>query len=152
MSTTQRRIRSFFIRPRFQLRAIVFSLSTASAYVLLQCSILLFLTTTVSDELPEQSELLQGLLLKHMGLSLVVTFVILVPLTAALGAVLTHRTAGPLHRFEVYLEQLRDGENPGPCKLRRGDELQELCELLNQATEPLRSPEPAEREPVRTSA
>jgi hypothetical protein len=31
-----------------------------------------------------------------------------------------------------------DGAAPGDCKLREGDELQELCTLLNEATAPLR--------------
>jgi len=30
------------------------------------------------------------------------------------------------------------GEEVGPCRIRRGDEFQELCELINQATAPLR--------------
>ena len=40
------------------------------------------------------------------------------------------------------------GEQIGPCKIRQGDELQSLCDAINDATEPLRmrrvTPQPSE--------
>jgi hypothetical protein len=41
----------------------------------------------------------------------------------------------------VYLTELASGANPKPCRIRDGDELQDLCELMNRATEPLRRTE-----------
>jgi hypothetical protein len=45
-----------------------------------------------------------------------------------------------------------DGAAPGDCKLREGDELQELCTLLNEATAPLRKREAQPAESERTAA
>jgi hypothetical protein len=62
----------------------------------------------------------------------------LVPLTLLVGITSTHKVVGPLYRFRVYLTQLAAGERPAPCRIRQNDELQDLCELLNRATQPLR--------------
>lgn len=55
-----------------------------------------------------------------------------------MGVASTHKIVGPLYRFRVYLTALARGESPEPCRIRKDDELQDLCELLNRATEPLR--------------
>ena len=70
----------------------------------------------------------------------VLTFslVILLPVIFAFGILLTFRIAGPVYRFEQYLGSVARGEQLGPCKIRDGDELQNLCDAINAATEPLR--------------
>lgn len=42
-----------------------------------------------------------------------------------LGIVISHRTAGPLHAFEIYIEKLLQGEKVD-FKLRKGDNLKQL--------------------------
>lgn len=74
------------------------------------------------------------MLLETFGLSLA----ILVPVTFVFGILLTFRVAGPIYRFEQYLRSVAKGEQIGPCKIRQGDELQPLCDAINEATEPLR--------------
>ena len=69
---------------------------------------------------------------------LLVSFGMLLPLTVAVGILVTFRIAGPVYRFEKYLEQVIRGEEVGPCRIRKGDEFQELCELINQATAAMR--------------
>jgi hypothetical protein len=54
------------------------------------------------------------------------------------GVLSTFRIAGPIYRFEQYLRQVVKGEAEGPCRIRDGDELWDLCDLINQATAPLR--------------
>lgn len=63
---------------------------------------------------------------------------ILFPLVLSLGILLSHRIAGPMYRFRVWLADVRDGKETRPCKIREGDEHQDFCELLNEVTEPLR--------------
>lgn len=63
------------------------------------------------------------------------------PLTIALGILLTHRIAGPAYRMEQHLRGLLRGEEMGDCRLRDGDELGELCNLLNQTVTFLREGE-----------
>jgi hypothetical protein len=69
----------------------------------------------------------------------VISAAVLLPLTLSVGIVATFRIAGPLHRFETFLRAIANGEKPADCKIRRGDELQEFCTLLNDVTAPLRT-------------
>ncbi len=52
--------------------------------------------------------------------------------TMALGLVLSHRIAGPLHRFIEYLEELKHNPEAGPMKFREGDFFPELPECFNE--------------------
>jgi hypothetical protein len=70
---------------------------------------------------------------------LLVSFGMLLPLTIAVGILVTFRIAGPVYRFEKYLQQVIDGEAVGPCRIRNGDEFTELCDLINQATAVVRA-------------
>ena len=66
------------------------------------------------------------------------TLGVVVPLTLGVGILASFRIAGPLYRFEVHMKQVSHGEDPGPCRIRRGDMLQGFCDQLNALTEPMR--------------
>lgn len=83
-------------------------------------------------------DLMPGLLLR----SVLFSFGIVLPLTIAVGVLATFRIAGPIHRFEMYLKGVIQGAQLGPCKIRKGDAFDDLCTLINDATEPLRRREP----------
>ena len=70
--------------------------------------------------------------------NLLSTLMVFVPLAIAVGILLTHRIAGPIYRVQGYLERIARGEDPGPCRIREGDMLQDLCDRLNGAVEALR--------------
>ena len=77
---------------------------------------------------------------------------LLLPIIFTLGILMTFKLAGPLYRFEQYFKALAAGEKTGPCKIREGDQLQDLCTLINEATAPLReqqAPEEGAEEPLR---
>jgi len=76
-----------------------------------------------------------GLLVEVM----LVSFAVLLPLTAAVGVLVLFRVAGPLYRFEQFLEAVMRGEHPEECHIRKRDELQDFCKLLNRVTAPLRA-------------
>lgn len=61
------------------------------------------------------------------------------PATIAIGVMTTFRIAGPIQSFRKFLEALRDGEQPADCLIRKGDQLQDFCDLLNDATAGSRS-------------
>lgn len=63
---------------------------------------------------------------------------VVLPLTALVGVLTTFRIVGPLFNISRFLRRTLDGENPENCRLRGGDEYQELCELVNEVTAPLR--------------
>ena len=50
----------------------------------------------------------------------------------AVGLVWGHKVGGPIHRFKKELEHLRDGQPVRKITLRRGDEFQDVAEILNE--------------------
>jgi hypothetical protein len=77
---------------------------------------------------------LPGILIEVLAMS----FAFLLPMTLCAGILSTFRIAGPIYRFEQYLKQVARGEVTDPCRIRDGDELWDLCDLINEATAPLR--------------
>jgi hypothetical protein len=144
MSVPNRRTRRL-IEPRVQLRLVLVFLATASLAALVQALVVTFLLTRLVREVPSDGLVLSSELIEILAKSLLVTAAVLVPLTVAVGVWSTHRIVGPLHSFlRTDLTELASGGRPGPCRVRQEDELQDLCELLNRATEPLRAaPAPA---------
>ena len=82
----------------------------------------------VADQLP-------GLLMRNLTLAAIATAGVM----WAFGILLTHRVAGPLYRFERYLEDLAAGELEADCEIRDADELQGICAKLNAAVARLRA-------------
>jgi len=117
-------------------------LCTAFQYVLTTTTVMEIVREINSQEM--ESEITQ------IGLrTLFVSLVLLVPMTMAIGIVVTFRVAGPIKRFELYLRSIVAGANPGPCRIREGDELQELCHLINLAVETLRRGGPQKSEDLK---
>jgi methyl-accepting chemotaxis protein len=50
----------------------------------------------------------------------------------------SHKVAGPLYRFRVVLEALKDGEISSPISIRKGDYLHQEADLINEVLESLR--------------
>jgi len=71
---------------------------------------------------------LKGLIFKRL-------FYFSLPLLAVIMAcciVFTHKIAGPVYNMENKLEKLLAGDDPPLIYLRKGDELQELADKLNE--------------------
>lgn len=73
---------------------------------------------------------------------LLISLGVVLPLTALVGVMATFRIVGPLFNIARFLQRTLAGENPEDCRLRGGDEYQELCELVNRVSAPLRSGAP----------
>ncbi len=95
----------------------------------------------LADKADAGPEVLDGLSTMLQD-NLATTLCVLVPTMWAFGVIVTHRVAGPLYRLEQYLAAIAAGEDPGPCTLRKFDELGELCETVNAAVERLRNGDP----------
>jgi methyl-accepting chemotaxis protein len=50
----------------------------------------------------------------------------------------SHKVVGPLYRFKLVLEALKEGEIPPPIRIRKGDYLHQEADLINQVLESLR--------------
>ncbi len=71
--------------------------------------------------------------------SLYITLAVAIPLIFALGTFFTFRIVGPIYCLEKYLKSIISGQRPGDWHVRKEDELQDLCDLLNQAMETLKA-------------
>jgi len=125
------------IKPGLQLKLVAMFLAISVLAVLLQS---LLMSRSLNKELGDEVAMF-GFLREN----LLATLAVLVPATVLIGTILTFRIAGPLYRFERFLEEVERGEMPTDCRIRQRDELRELCGLLNRVTRPLRTLEPHER-------
>jgi hypothetical protein len=122
-------------KPGLQMRLVGGFLGVSLLALCSQVLLLAQRLLTLASELPGGGEELRGsipgLLSQVFGFSLLV----LLPCVSLIGVLLTFRIAGPIYRFERYLADVASGGKPGPCRLREGDQLGELCELINAALE-----------------
>jgi signal transduction histidine kinase len=136
MATYKRRIK--IIRPKLQMKLTLTFVGLTLLALMLQFMVFLRTMTTIAVSLPADHDVLMDAMPEVLLQSLLLTFCVVVPLVFVVGVLLTFRIAGPVYRFETYIKQILRGENPGECRLREGDELGELCGLINQVTLPLR--------------
>ncbi len=151
----RRRIK--LIKPRLQLKLVGVFVGLSGLGFLMQSLHVGLRLSELAANVPEGGPYLMAVMPELPLEILAVSFGMLLPLTIAVGIMVTFRIAGPIYRFEKFLKQVVSGEQVGPCKLRRGDELEELCELINQATESIRlrnanqKPDETEHEELRAA-
>ncbi|MEX1024874.1 MAG: hypothetical protein WD226_07315 [Planctomycetota bacterium] len=141
------RRRRKWIKPRLQLRLIGTFIGLSALGFVLQAQLM---TAELVKHSLDASEL--GASLNFPGLiwgTLAISFGILLPLTVAVGMLATFRIAGPIYRFEQYLTGVAQGSETGPCKIRAGDELQDLCDRINEAVAALPARAAADAQPAR---
>lgn len=51
------------------------------------------------------------------------------------GLFYSHSMAGPIHNIKQSLRAMINGEQPRPVRIRKGDQFQELADLINQLIE-----------------
>jgi hypothetical protein len=151
MARYKRRIQ--LIKPSLQLRLTLVFVALGAIGLVLQ---LLFFTARLAELavfLPQDGEMFATEVDRILLEGLLVSALVFLPLTFAVGVLTTFRIAGPLYRFEMHLKQLLRGERPGPIRLRKGDQLVDFCELLNRTVASLLAtsgtevgPEPAAEE------
>ena len=138
MSKGYRRRRKL-IKPSLQLKLTGLYLATASVAFLLLAVMVYQAGMDIFEKTGADMTIVREEMTEVIVQNIVLTLAVFVPLMVAVGIFVTFKIAGPLYRFELFLEQVAAGENPPPCKIRKDDELHEFCELLNRVTEPLRS-------------
>jgi hypothetical protein len=133
------RRRTTLIQPRLQIRLIAAFLGMSTFALVLQFILFVSRLSDLAADLPQDGPLVLERVPDHVLWTACVSFGVLLPLTFIVGVLVTFRIAGPVYRFERFLKEIIRGEKPADCRLRKGDELQELCRLLNEATAELRA-------------
>jgi hypothetical protein len=126
------------IKPRLQLRLVAIFLCAAGLAVQVEAILIALTLARLSRTLTHDGSELLEQLPEFVRTNLLLTFLLLTPVMLGVGIVATFRIAGPLHNFEQFLRAVRDGQQVEPCQIRKGDELQSMCTLLNEVTAPLR--------------
>ncbi|MBL8693292.1 MAG: hypothetical protein JNJ88_04270 [Planctomycetes bacterium] len=121
-----------------QLRLTLTFVGLAALGMLLQAILFQMLLAQTANELPTDGGLLMeranGIWLTVFG----ATTVCFLPIVFVVGVFSTFRFAGPIRRFEIYLTSLLNRQATEAVRLRKGDQLEDFAELLNEATAPLR--------------
>lgn len=126
------------IQPRLQLRLIATFMGVALLALLLQFLLFGATISALAGDLPQDGPVLIDRIPQYTLLVLGISLCVLLPMTLCVGVIVTFRIAGPLYRFEQHLLAIARGEDPGVCRIRRDDELQDFCKTLNAAIDKLR--------------
>jgi hypothetical protein len=134
MAAVRRRI---IIEPHFQTS---FTLSFVRGVLLSVCvpAATIFIGVLIVSNnrglTPDQHEaLLQAI--RRLGTFFLLAAFIIAAISAVVGLLLSHRYAGPLKRVESWAARYLLGENVGPLKLRPGDEMVPMTEMLTRILE-----------------
>ncbi|MEE8141464.1 MAG: hypothetical protein V3T77_00020 [Planctomycetota bacterium] len=136
--TDQHKRKKKLPKPALQLKIVMIFLCLGLSCVLLQFTMFSRTISEMALQVPGEGMSLSGKVFDILWRDLFIALALLIPLTVSVGIIVTFRIAGPVYRFESYLRSIAGGENPGPCSIRRGDELQELCTAINLAVDALR--------------
>lgn len=122
------------ILPKVQLRLIGSMAAVAALALLLEYTFLVLAVINLANELPNDRDLLLSQASSRLGWILGAALAVLLPVLFTVAVMVSHRFCGPIYRFEKYLREVLSGAERGECRLRQGDDLQELCELINRST------------------
>lgn len=78
-------------------------------------------------------------IMRVIDLTLILRLLLLTPLVVLLSIFLSHKIAGPLYRVERFIKGVARGDLSAKLRLRKGDELQELAEAINDMTDDLKN-------------
>ena len=124
-------------KPRLQMTMISMFVVVGSLGLIVFFALSLAKLGKLLGSVPEARVLLEQ---AQLGLltELWIALALMVPVLVMVGMFVTFRVAGPLVALERYLTQLAEGEDPGECHFRRGDELRELSELATRVGDRMR--------------
>jgi len=128
------------VEPRFQLKLVSYFTGLTVLALLFQFVLFASMMSGTAAQLTDGASTLYEEFHDNLVKCLIYSAALILPLTVGVGVLVTFRVAGPVQRFSGFLRAIKAGERPADCTLRKGDELHDLCTLLNEATAPLRAP------------
>lgn len=122
------------ILPTMQLRLIGYFAGASLLSLGLQYLLFSQAMSALAADLPSDGLFVLDRLPRVLSGVFLTSAALIFPVIAWVGLQTTFRLAGPLYRFEKHLEAVNQGSESRPCKLRSGDQLQQLCRLINEAS------------------
>jgi methyl-accepting chemotaxis protein len=123
--------RTYIIKPALQIKFLLYGLT--GVVLAMRCAYAVLHISVVRSE--DLSQLSQGELhsiQSAMRTALLWLFVLLALSLSVVGVVLFHRVIGPLYAVEKVLRMIADGDLTVYMPLRRGDELREVADAVEQ--------------------
>jgi nitrogen fixation/metabolism regulation signal transduction histidine kinase len=121
-----------------QLKIVFFTLLVATLVLITNINLVLIglraLYSEAGDGTVIAIQRLDALLFKGFG----ITTLLALPLAAAIGITYSFKFCGPIYRFQKYFGGLKDGRWDQPCRLRKGDDLQDLNTAINDCLDQMR--------------
>jgi len=78
-------------------------------------------------------------IMRMINMTLILRIILVAPLVALVSIFLSHRVAGPIYRIEKFLKSVAKGDLSIKLHLRKGDELQDLADAINEMTDDLKN-------------
>ncbi|MDD5448969.1 MAG: methyl-accepting chemotaxis protein [Candidatus Omnitrophica bacterium] len=135
------RRRQYLIKTRFQLKytgiiiLFMFAVAWAAGYTVYYTGWLL-MGEKLANVYP-QGRLIA--IMRTINATLLLRVLLIAPFIALLSVFLSHKVAGPLYRIERFIKQVASGDLSAKLKLRRGDDLKDVAEAINQMTDDLKN-------------
>lgn len=133
--------KKYFVKEVFQLKYTgIILLSILSTVLLAGAMIYYTVFPYLSEKLANvypQNRLV--IILAQANVRLLYVVLVLIPLAAWLGIMLSHRIAGPWYKLENILVEMSKGNVSEAIKLRKNDELKSLADALNSVTARIRT-------------
>ena len=128
-----------------QLRFAMIVLLASTSAVFIQTALTSFMLGRMAEQLPNDGRAMMEGVPSALAFNAGATLAVTVPWLLFLALLGTFRVFGPMVGFRSFMRDVAAGRRSAPMKIRKGDHLQDVCDLLNEVTEPLRA-EIADRE------
>lgn len=130
----------YFIAKRFQLKYVglilllMFLTAALCSYVVYYTSMML-LGEKLANIYP-QGKLVS--IINTVNFRILLSILLITPVVVVFSIFLSHKIAGPVYRMEKYLRSMSEGNLATPLVLRKGDELSELANGINNLAQSMK--------------
>ncbi len=125
--------------PKIQSSMFVTILCVIGVSALIQVLVSVRSLAAIARNLPNDGPVLDEMIVDVLLKDFAITLAIAVPALGFLSMIGMMKVVGPLYRMRRFLQEVVEGKETRPIRLREKDDFQDWCPLLNQVTEELRS-------------
>jgi hypothetical protein len=123
--------RTKWVKPELQLKIVLMTLSVATIVLVINFQLNLLGLSRIhgypASTIDGTLDLIRSSLLKQF----LIACCLVVPLSIWVGAVYAFKFCGPIYRFRLFFRELAQGRWDPPCRLRKGDDLQDVKDSIN---------------------
>lgn len=140
---SQRKIKNFLINPRFQLKYIFWTTLWGLLLIISNALVFYFYTSEnyqifieLNDITPEAKAVLYEELYIIVTKLVVFSSLFLI-IVSAMGIQMGHKVAGPMYKFKMIFEKIKQGDHSQRIHLRPKDEFRDVADEFNKMMDEL---------------